>query len=213
MDFLPSLPVLLAFSAAGLLLALTPGPDMTLFLGRTLSQGRQAGLAVLLGTSLGCLVHTIAAAIGLSVLIAASPTGFWALKIVGALYLLWLAIQAIRNGSTFRLDRKTAASVSFWRNVMVGLGVNLLNPKVVIFFITFFPQFVSATDPDAWKKMLFLGVYFVALTVPMLVVMILMADRLAHVLTRNPMVARSIDWLFATVFATFAIKILLTEGR
>lgn len=213
MDFVPTLPVILAFSAASLVLSITPGPDMTLFLGRTLASGPRAGLASLLGASTGCLVHTCAAVLGISALLAASPLGFWVLKIVGALYLMWLAFQAIRYGSTFTMEKNKSPSASLMRDYVKGIGINMLNPKVVIFFITFLPQFVSASDPYAWQKMLFLGVFFVVLTVPPMVVMIFMADRFSASLQRNPKATRIIDYVFGTIFAAFAIRILMVQTR
>lgn len=213
MEFLPSLSIIGAFTIAGLVLALTPGPDMTYFIGRTLSAGRRAGLATLMGTATGCALHTIAAVAGVSALLAASPTAFWLLKIAGATYLLWLAFQAMMKGSTFRMEKPEAKEASLIGNYLAGIGINILNPKVVIFFITFLPQFVSASDPDAWKKMLFLGLYFVAFSTPLMAIMVLTADRMAKTLLENPRVSRAIDWTFGTIFAAFAVRILLTEGR
>jgi len=215
MDFLPSLSIVLAFSAAAMILAMTPGPDMTLFLGRTLADGPRAGMASMTGAAFGCLLHTLAAVLGISVLLAASPTGFWALKIVGALYLLWLAYQALFHGSTFKLetDEKPQKKNSLAKNFFIGVGINVLNPKVVIFFITFLPQFVSVDDPNAWQKMLFLGAFFIVITYPPMVVMILMADKFAASLKRNPKITRIIDYLFGAIFAAFAVKILTTQIR
>ena len=213
MDFLPSLPVIAAFTLAGLVLAMTPGPDMTLFVGRTLSGGRNAGLATLMGAATGCTLHTLAAVAGISAVLAASPAAFWVLKIVGAAYLLWLAFQAVVKGSTFQLEgqeRKPATNLS---NYLTGLGINIFNPKVVIFFITFLPQFVSVDDPHAWKKMLFLGLYFVLFSTPLMALLVLIADRMAKTLLENPKLTRVIDWLFGTIFAAFAARILLTESR
>ena len=213
MDFLPSPSIFAAFTLAGLLLALTPGPDMTLFIGRTLSGGRSAGLATLMGTATGCTLHTLAAVAGISALLAASPAAFLVLKIVGAAYLLWLAFQAVVKGSTFRLDVEKRKQTSNLNNFLTGVGINIFNPKVVIFFITFLPQFVSATDPHAWKKMLTLGLYFVLFSTPLMALMVLMADRMAKTLLENPKLTRLIDWLFGTIFAAFAVRILFTESR
>lgn len=212
-NFVPEWSVIAAFTIAGLLLSWTPGPDMTLFLGRTLAQGRLAGIVSLLGASAGTLVHTFLAIVGISALIATSPTGFWVLKIVGALYLLWLAWQAIFVRSTFDVDSKKTQPLSLFRNFLFGVGVNLLNPKVILFYMTFLPQFVSATDPWASAKMVFLGLYFVVLTVPPMVILIFVADRFTVALKRKPVIARSIDYVFGTVFAAFAVRILFTQGR
>ncbi len=212
-NFIPDLPILLAFSLAAILLAITPGPDMTLFLGRTLTQGRSAGLMTLAGTIVGTMIHTILVVAGISALLAASPTGFWMLKIIGALYLLWLAYQAIFSRSTFSLETNWAVRQSSTRNFWLGLGVNLLNPKVIIFYITFLPQFVEAADPFAWQKMLFLGLFFSVVSGPLLVGLIFAADRVANTLRNNPKISRGIDYLFAGVFAAFALKILTTQAR
>lgn len=214
MDFIPDLPTILAFTLAALVLTITPGPDMTLFLGRTLSEGRVAGLAAMLGASAGIVVHTSLAAFGISALIAASPEAFLALKLVGAAYLVFLAVQAIRSGSSLQLDARAGGRRhSIATNWLTGLGINLLNPKIILFFVTFLPQFVSVGDPNAAGKLFFLGLYFIAIAIPIAVAMILAADRFAAALKRRPAVMRGIDWLFASVFSAFAIKILLTQGR
>jgi threonine/homoserine/homoserine lactone efflux protein len=95
LPFIPDAPVLIAFTLAGLVLFVTPGPDMSLWLAKTVAGGRLAGLAAATGTQLGCIAHALLAAFGLSALIAASPSLFLALKIAGAIYLLWLAVDAV----------------------------------------------------------------------------------------------------------------------
>ena len=97
-SFIPDLPVILAFALASFVLAVTPGPDMALFVSRTINHGLRHGMVTMAGALTGIAVHTCLAAFGISVLIVAAPTAFWVLKIAGALYLLWLAIQAIRDG-------------------------------------------------------------------------------------------------------------------
>lgn len=213
MTFLPDLSTLLAYSLASILLFITPGPDMSLWLSQTINSGRHSGLAAVAGTNLGCVIHTLLAAFGVSALIAASHTGFLILKIVGAVYLLWLAVDAIRNGSSLNvgsLDRKPMAML---KSFMLGISVNLTNPKVVLFFITFLPQFVSATDPNVTAKMLFLGIYFVVINIPLSIVMIWGAEKLVNWLKARPRVMRGIDFTFAGVFAFFALKIALTQGK
>ena len=213
MPFLPDATVLAAYSLACLVLFITPGPDMSLFLARTVTGGRAAGIAAFTGASLGCIVHSLLAAFGLSALIAASPTAFLVLKVVGALYLLWLAVDAVRNGSSLNVRAEPSRPVSFWPTLALGLTVNLTNPKVVLFFVTFLPQFVDASDPHAAAKLLFLGIYFVVATFPLGVLMILGAERVVGALKSRPRVLRAIDWLFAGVFSAFAVRILTTQGR
>lgn len=214
MTFVPDLPVLVAFTIAGIVLFVTPGPDMSLWLARTVAGGRRAGMAAMMGTSAGCSIHSLLAAGGISVLITASPVAFNAMKVVGALYLLWLAVQTIRHGTALNLaEGGPAAPLSLGRTFLTGLAVNLANPKVVIFFITFLPGFVSASDPDAAGKLLFLGLYFVAFNMVLAAALILGAARVVAGLKRNPRVLRVIDYVFAGVFGIFAVTILRAQAR
>ncbi|HSM40198.1 MAG TPA: LysE family translocator [Afifellaceae bacterium] len=211
MEFVPSFGVLAAFTIAALILIVTPGPDMTLFLSRALTQGRAAGMAAMLGATSGIVVHTAAAALGLSALLAASPNAFLAVKIAGAFYLVWLAIQAIRQGSALTLEKTRTARQPLFSTWLTGVGINLLNPKIVLFFVTFLPQFISVADPAASGKLAFLGAYFIVLSVPLTGLMILAADRFSAALRANPRVTRFIDWLFAGIFGAFAVRILMTR--
>ncbi|MGF9694878.1 MULTISPECIES: LysE family translocator [unclassified Rhizobium] len=213
MDFLPNIATLIAFTAAGMLLALTPGPDMTLSISRALAQGPKPALFVVVGTSLGVVCHTLLVAFGISALITASPTAFFMLKTGGAAYLLWLAIQAIRYGSSLSVERVDQGASSALANISTGFWVNLLNPKVIIFFMTFLPQFVTAGDPGVTQKLIFLGFYFIVICMPVNIGAILAADRLAGWLQANPKVLRGIDYTFAGVFSVFAAKIFLTQAR
>jgi threonine/homoserine/homoserine lactone efflux protein len=213
MTFLPDLTTLFAFSVASLLLFITPGPDMSLWLSRTIGSGRAAGVASMVGTNVGCIVHTLLAAFGVSALIAASQTGFLALKIVGALYLLWLAVDAVRNGSSLNVKTNGQTQATFLNSFILGVTINLANPKVVLFFITFLPQFVSANDPHVTGKLLFLGLYFVVFNIPGAFLMILGAEKLVNWLKARPRVLRGVDYSFAAVFAFFAVKIALTQGK
>ncbi|MBZ9790667.1 LysE family translocator [Rhizobium sp. 3T7] len=213
MDFLPSFPTLLAFAAATLLLAATPGPDMTLSISRALAQGKKAALFVVLGTSLGIVVHTMLVAFGVSALITASPTAFLILKTGGAAYLLWLAVHAIRYGSKFSVNKVEASMGTPLVNISSGFWVNLLNPKVIIFFMTFLPQFVSAGDPAVTQKLLFLGFCFIVIGMPVNAAVVFTADWLAGWLQNNKKILRGMDFTFAGVFSVFAAKILLTQAR
>jgi threonine/homoserine/homoserine lactone efflux protein len=213
MDFLPSLATLLAFSAASLLLAMTPGPDMTLSISRALAQGKGPALFVVLGTSLGIVVHTMLVAFGVSALITASPLAFTILKTGGAAYLLWLALQAIRFGSSLSVKRVDDVKGTPLANISTGFWVNLLNPKVIIFFMTFLPQFVTAGDPAVTHKLLFFGFLFILIGMPVNALVVLASDWLASWLQKNRNVMRGLDYTFAGVFSIFAVKIFLTQSR
>jgi threonine/homoserine/homoserine lactone efflux protein len=211
--FIPDWPTLAAYIVASTILTLTPGPDMTLFLSRSLAQGRAAGLACMSGALTGVAIHTTLVAVGLSALIVAAPVAFMALKVVGAGYLVWLAIDAIRNGSSLTLKSEKQKPKSLRANYLTGLGINLLNPKIILFFMTFLPQFVAAGDPHATGKLFFLGAMFIVVAVPIVVPMILTADRLAIALAKSRIFTRIMDWSIAGIFGAFAVKILATSGR
>ena len=213
MEIMPDFAILLAFTLAGSVLILTPGPDMTLFLAKTLGQGRDAGFAAMLGAISGVLVHTGLAAFGLSALLAHSPFGFGLLKIVGALYLLWLAYDAIRHGSSLTLDGSNTRPEAISQVFFKGFAINLLNPKIILFFVTFLPQFISAGDPHASGKLFFLGLYFIALALPSCALMVLGAHAISARLKRSRKLLRITDWLFAGVFAAFAVRLLLAPIR
>jgi threonine/homoserine/homoserine lactone efflux protein len=211
MTVLPGPDVLAAFTAASLVLIFTPGPDMTLFLGETLRGGRARGLAAMLGVASGLFVHTMLAAVGLSALLAASATAFLAIKIAGVAYLLWLGIDALRHGTALTLAPGAPAPRPLHRAYLMGLGVNLLNPKIVMFFLTFLPQFVSATDPQAGAKLTFFGVYFIALAVPICAGLIVAADRVVAALRRSGRIMRAFDWLFAGLMVALALRLVFSR--
>jgi threonine/homoserine/homoserine lactone efflux protein len=213
MPFIPDASVLAAYSLACFVLFITPGPDMSFQLAKTLVGGRRAGIAAATGAALGLIVHSLLAAFGLSALVAASPSMFLVLKIVGAAYLLWLAIDAIRRGSSLSVAAEGAPPMPPWRTLALGIGVNLTNPKVVLFFVTFLPQFIDATDPHAGAKLLFLGIYFVVLSYPLALLLVLGAERLVGTIKQRPRLLRAIDWLFAGIFSAFAVRIIATQAR
>ncbi|MEW6630387.1 MAG: LysE family translocator [Pseudomonadota bacterium] len=213
MQFVPDAATLIQFAVATFILAITPGPDMTLFVSRTLSQGRAAGFASLAGALVGTLIHTTLVVVGVSALIVASPMAFLALKIFGAAYLVFLAWQALTKGSAFSPEKKAGPRISLFHSWVAGLGVNLLNPKVILFFMTFLPQFVSAHDPHAPGKLFFLGVMFIVLSLPVTAPMVLAAEKFLAAMKASPRVTRVVDYLFAGVFSAFALKIITAQAR
>jgi threonine/homoserine/homoserine lactone efflux protein len=213
MGFLPDHQVLALFSAASVLLIFTPGPDMTYFLGQTLAGGSARGFMALAGACTGLVAHAVLAAFGLSALLLASASAFTAVKMAGAGYLLWLAVQAIRQGSAITLCADKGAGRPFRRVYAGGVAINLLNPKIVMFFVTFLPQFVSAGDPHAPGKLFVLGITFIVLCLPICVPMILFADRFTRALQRSPRAMRIVDWLLATVFGVFAVRLLFARAN
>lgn len=211
--FVPDLPVILAFAVATIVLAVTPGPDMALQLSRAINYGRAHGLAAMFGAMTGILVHTALVAFGVSVLIITAPPLFVALKIAGAVYLLWLAWQAIARGGGLRVAEAARRPPTLGQSYATGVGINLLNPKVVLFFVTFLPQFVDAHDPEATGKLFCLGAEFVLLSIPLGVATVFAAGWLAAAFKRTRWIERSLNWCFAGVFTAFAATILTAQAR
>lgn len=160
MDLLPSGPALYAFLIATLVLALTPGPGVVFIVARTLAQGRAAGLASVAGVALGNLANAVGASIGLAALFAASSLAFTVVRWVGAAYLVWLGIQALRQPAV-AADGGPPSPAAPRKLFRDGFFVALLNPKTTLFFAAFIPQFLHGEGPQAMQA-LTLSVVFVA---------------------------------------------------
>ena len=208
MSFLPTGGVLAAYTLAVLALNYTPGPDMAMFVGTAITRGRRAGIAAFLGTSTGILVHTLLVTFGLAALLAASPVAFDVLKVIGALYLLTVAVGALRHGNRFAPEGGILPPEPVLRLYLKGLAVNVLNPKVALFFLTFLPQFVEPGDPAARGKLLFLGLWFLSVSTLSMLPLILGASGVAAFFKARPKAVRAIDYVFAGVMGAFAVKLV-----
>src|SRR5262249_9332595 len=152
------------FLMAGVLLNITPGPDMALIVARSTQHGTRAGIAAALGVGVGAFIHISAAAIGISTLIVASAWAFSLLKWIGAVYLTYLGIQMLRasfvnNGSALKAP-PPLASCNMRQVFLQGVLTNALNPKVAVFFLAFLPQFVDADAPSKVASFIALGLLF-----------------------------------------------------
>ena len=156
---MPDASTILAFASASFLLLIIPGPAVLYILNRSVSDGRTVGLAAVAGLELGNLVHAIAAAAGLSAVLATSATAFNAVKWLGALYLIAVGVRTLlRKPDPMDADRTTTSpSKSFSQ----GIVVNVLNPKVALFFVSFLPQFIDPAKGSAGLQALVLGLVFV----------------------------------------------------
>jgi threonine/homoserine/homoserine lactone efflux protein len=166
---LPGVDHLWLFIAAGLLLNLTPGPDVVYIVGSAMRRGARAGLVAALGVTAGCFVHVLAAGLGVTALVAASSTAFFLLKLLGAAYLVWLGLRLLfaRVSSLVPADAASGASAEptdaapdhravFWG----GFLTNVLNPKVALFFLAFLQQFISTDASSNLGSFLLLGLLF-----------------------------------------------------
>ena len=213
---MPSLDNVLLFVLASVLLVLTPGPNLLYLVSRTLAQGRAAGLVSMAGTTTGFVVHILAAALGLSAVFAAVPVAYDALRWAGAAYLLWLAWDSVRApaegtaGGIFAPRRlPDAVPAQLFR---MGLLTSILNPKVALFYLALFPQFVEPARGSVFAQSLVLGLVQIVIALFGDTLFILAAARVSRWLGTRPVWASAQRWLLASVFAGIAAK-LAFDGR
>ena len=201
----------LGFLAAAVLLTLAPGPDNLMVLALGASRGRTRGMAFGLGCALGCLSHTVLAAIGVSAVIAASPTAFTALKILGGLYLLRLGWQALRSGGSTRPCEAGEAVESPLGMFARGLVANAINPKVVMFFLAFLPQFVVATRGATAWQIVQLGLIFTAQAAVIFGLLGYFAGAIGQWLSRHERAGLWLDRVAGTVLIALGLKLLVSR--
>ena len=221
------LSTLAVFVPASIALILAPGPDSLYVLTRSIGGGQRNGLASALGTSTGILVHTTAAVLGLSAILRTSALAYTVVKYAGALYLLYLGVQTIRHKEDFDLqvdDADTDAEadsgggvggeistdVDTVESYRRGVVINVLNPKVAVFFLALLPQFVTP-GAGAWLDMSLLGVTFTVLTMCYLGTLALVSSRVKAVLTNRPRVTDAIRWAAGSVIIGFGIELAIDE--
>ncbi len=154
---MPTTSAFIVFVGAALLMALTPGPNMLYLISRALCQGRAAGLVSWIGVVLGFSVHMLCASVGLTALFMAVPMGYELLRIGGAVYLLWLAWQAVRPGARSPFETRDLPAEPRHKLFTMGLLTSILNPKVAIFYLSVLPQFVSPEQGSVLTQSLVLG--------------------------------------------------------
>lgn len=203
---------LAVFLLAATALALTPGPDMLFCLGTGLSRGRLAGMVGAGGVACGLVCHITAASLGLAGLIAASPAAFDAVRYAGAAYLAWIGFNTLRH-SPFAADAGAAAPGGLRRVFVRGFATNILNPKVVLFFIAFLPQFVDPSRGSMAAQMAVLGVLFAAIGMVVNVGVAIAAGWVGRLFARRPLLARIQQWVAGSVFLGLAARLALAGGR
>ena len=214
---MPSLDNYLLFLVASILLVLTPGPNLLYLISRTLCQGRKAGIVSLAGTTSGCMVHIVAASLGLSAVFIAVPIAYEVLRWAGACYLLWLAWDAIRpqpNGESSGIFApRELPAVSAAKLFRTGVLTSILNPKVALFYLALFPQFVQPERGSVLLQSLVLGATQIVVAVIGDLLFVLSAAAIAQWLAQRPAWARAQRWVLSGVFAGIAAKLALDERR
>ncbi|MEW5927909.1 MAG: LysE family translocator [Gemmatimonadota bacterium] len=208
---MPSADTNLFFLGAALLLALTPGPDNLFVLMQSASAGRKAGILVVLGLCTGLLVHTTAVTLGLAALFAASAAAFTVLKFAGAGYLAYLAWQAFRAPAGMQAEGDRAAA-SAGQLYLRGIVMNLTNPKVVLFFLAFLPQFVRPEAGRVGVQLAWFGLLFIVATMLAFSALAFLAGYFGEKLRRSERAQRCLNRAAAFVFGGLALK-LVTSTR
>jgi threonine/homoserine/homoserine lactone efflux protein len=199
------------FLAAAVTITLSPGPDNMMVLGMGISRGRAQGMAFGLGCALGCLSHTLLAALGVSALIAASPFAFTALKVCGGIYLVWLGIGAIRSRGGAHARAVGAAPESLRALFMKGVLANAINPKVVLFFLSFLPQFVVASQGHANWQTAALGLAFTAQAAVLFGMLGFFSGAVGRWLNRKPQAGMWLDRAAGGIFIALGLKLLVSR--
>ncbi|AZG15790.1 LysE family translocator [Cupriavidus pauculus] len=207
---MPPIETLLPFLGIALLLSLAPGPDNIFVLLQSAMHGTRAGLTVVLGLCTGLLVHTAVVAVGLAALLAASAVAFTILKVAGALYLVYLAWQAFR-APVGQVGTPGHAARPVRNMYLRGVVMNLTNPKVVIFFLAFLPQFVNPQQGHVAVQLMVLGFVFIVATLLVFGSIAWFSGVFGRVLMRSARVQRAVNWFAGTVFLALAGRLVLSQ--
>lgn len=197
---------ILYFLGASVLLTLAPGPDNTFVIAQGLSRGRKAAVITALGMCSGVSVHTTAAALGISAVLYSSAWAFTVLKYAGAAYLLYLAYKAVREHG-IHLKQSDRSPVRSWQLFRRGFIMNVLNPKVGLFFLAFLPQFVSRDSGRIPMQMLLLGFIFMAQAVLIFSAIGLLSGSAGDLILKRPRLSKYFAWLSAGIFASLGLRL------
>ena len=204
---------LLIFAAASLLLVLTPGPNMIYLISRSICQGRKAGVTSLLGVVAGFFVHLFAAAAGLTAVFLAVPMAYEALKWAGALYLLWLAWQAVKPGARSPFEAQQLPQDSSRKLVLMGFLTSALNPKIAVFYLSVFPQFISPEHGSVFTQSLMLGMIQISVSFMVNLLISLFAATIASWFINNPSWLAAQRYFMGFVLAALAVRLMLEQRR
>lgn len=201
---------ILTFSSAAILLAFMPGPDNIYVLTESLINGKKQGVAISLGLSLGVIVHTLAAALGISLIIQQSADAFLIMKIIGASYLFYLAYQSYRDQSTADLDLSSVSHKTVLQLIRKGFLMNVLNPKVALFFIALLPQFIRPSGWSSFYQMMTLGAIFMVCAFVVMSSIAILAGTLQTYI-KNARFWKGMQWTRTAVLFILGSLILLAR--
>lgn len=205
---------ILLFALAALVLVVSPGPNMIYLISRTITQGKKAGLISLIGVICGFLFHIIMVSFGLTAVLFAVPFAYTLLKTMGVFYLLYLAYQAIKPNSKNIFDTKTDLPNDKPRKLfIIGFLTNVLNPKVALFYLSFFPQFIKPEYGSIMIQSLQLGATQVFVSFSINFIIVLTASKAAVFFAKNPSWVKAQKWFMASVLTGLAIKMAISKVK
>ncbi len=210
---MPDLSHLLAFGAVALAMVLSPGPNMIYLVSRTICQGRRAGLISLSGVALGFVFYMLCAAFGITAIVLAVPYAYDALRMAGALYLLWLAWQAVRPGGRSAFETRELPDDGPRKLFVMGFVTNLLNPKIAVMYLSLLPQFIEPAAGSVLAQSLALGAVQIVISVSVNAAIVLGAGAMARFLATRPLWMRVQRWAMGTVLAALALSVLHDARR
>ena len=201
------------FALAALGLVLTPGPNMIYLISRSITQGRVAGLISLAGIVTGFMGHILAATLGLTAIFFAIPAAYTTVKLAGAAYLLWIAWQTIRPGADFVFAPKNLPHDSSRKLYQMGLFTSLLNPKIAVFYMALFPQFIKPEHGSVIWQSLELGVVQMTISASVNCLVIFTASGIAAWFATRPTFVKIQKWLMAGVLGGLGVRLALDEAK
>ncbi|BEV49540.1 LysE family translocator [Burkholderia orbicola] len=210
---MPALPTLFAFGLVSLGMVLTPGPNMIYLVSRSICQGRRAGLISLGGVALGFVFYMVCAAVGITALVMTVPYAYDALRFAGALYLAYLAWQALKPGGRSAFQVRQLPHDSRVRLFTMGFVTNLANPKIAVMYLSLLPQFIVPGHGSVLAQSLALGCVQIVVSVSVNALIACAAGSIAGFLAGRPLWAAVQRWLMGTVLAGLAVRIALESQR
>ena len=210
---MPHYTSLLAFGLVALGIALTPGPNMIYLVSRSICQARAAGLISLGGVALGFVVYMLSAALGITALLFAVPFAYDVLRFGGALYLLWLAWQAVKPGGRSPFLVRDLPADSPRKLFVMGFVTNLLNPKIAVLYLSLLPQFIDPQHGSVLGQSLALGFVQIALSISVNALVAMTTGSIAGFLARRPRWLAIQRWMMGTVLTGLAVRIAMEARR
>ena len=199
------------FLLAASVITVSPGPDNMMVLSIGMAKGRLPGIAFGLGCALGCLSHTLLAVLGVSALIAASPEAFTALKVCGGLYLVWLGVNALRSAGGASVGKASNDRQSPRKLFLKGIVANAINPKVILFFLSFLPQFVVPGHGSVAAQMAWLGIIFTVQAGVIFGLLGYFSGTLGQWINTSPRLGTAMDRLTGVIFVGLGLRLIVSR--